>query len=79
MMTNSPIATAPITTDQKGFKKSLGLLDATMILAGSMIGSGIFIVSSEIARSVGSSGYFLLMWILAGTLFTILFSGKKTA
>lgn len=80
-MTNSPIATASISTEDKGFKKSLGLLDATMIVAGSMIGSGIFIVSSEIARSVGSSGYFLLMWILAGivTMIAALSYGELSA
>ncbi len=47
---------------QQGFTSRLGLLDATMIVAGSMIGSGIFIVSSEIARNVGSAGYLLAMW-----------------
>lgn len=50
----------------KGFKPSLGLLDATMLVAGSMIGSGIFIVSAEIARNVGGAGTLLLMWVLAG-------------
>jgi basic amino acid/polyamine antiporter, APA family len=48
------------------FKQSLGLLDATMIVAGSMIGSGIFIVSADIARTVGSSGLLLLVWIVTG-------------
>lgn len=51
---------------QASFKPSLGLLDATMIVAGSMIGSGIFLVSAEIARSVGSAGWFTVMWVLAG-------------
>lgn len=50
----------------KQFKPALGLLDATMLVAGSMIGSGIFIVSAEIARNVGSAGALTLMWILAG-------------
>jgi APA family basic amino acid/polyamine antiporter len=49
-----------------GFKPSLGLLDATMIVAGSMIGSGIFIVSADIARNVGSSGWLILVWLIAG-------------
>src|SRR5687768_3405504 len=53
--------------DVREFKRNIGLLDATMVVAGSMIGSGIFIVSSEIARSVGGAGLLLLMWILAGT------------
>lgn len=65
----------------KGFKPSLGLLDATMIVAGSMIGSGIFIVSSEIARSVGSTGFLILMWVLAGlvTMIAALSYGELSA
>ena len=47
-------------------KRSLGLLDATMIVAGSMIGSGIFIVSADMARTVGSPGYLLLLWLITG-------------
>jgi APA family basic amino acid/polyamine antiporter len=54
------------TTDGKELKHELGLFDATMIVVGSMIGSGIFIVSADIARTVGSSGYLLLVWLLAG-------------
>jgi len=53
---------------QQTFTSRLGLLDATMIVAGSMIGSGIFIVSSEIARNVGSAGYLLAMWVLSGVI-----------
>ena len=47
-------------------KRSLGLFDATMLVAGSMIGSGIFIVSADIARSVGSSGFLILVWLITG-------------
>ncbi|MBP6757466.1 MAG: amino acid permease, partial [Bacteroidia bacterium] len=47
-------------------KKSLNLFDTTLLVAGSMIGSGIFIVSSDIARSVGSAGWLLIVWILSG-------------
>jgi len=50
------------------FKQSLGLLDATMIVVGSMIGSGIFIVSADITRNVGSAGWLILVWILTGVL-----------
>lgn len=50
------------------FKQSLGLLDATMIVVGSMIGSGIFIVSADITRNVGGPGYLLLAWVLTGVL-----------
>ena len=50
------------------FKKVLGLLDGTMLVVGSMIGSGIFIVSSDIVRQVGSSGWLLLIWLLSGAI-----------
>ncbi len=46
--------------------KSLGLLDSTTIVMGSMIGSGVFIVAAEIAREVRSPGLFLLCWIISG-------------
>ena len=48
------------------FKPSLGLLDATMIVAGSMIGSGIFIVSADMTRNVGSAGWLLVGWLVTG-------------
>lgn len=51
-----------------GFVRGLGLLDSTMIVAGSMIGSGIFIVSADIARQVGSAGWLLTVWIVTGLL-----------
>jgi len=50
------------------FNRSLGLYDATMIVAGSMIGSGIFIVSADIARTVGSPALLLLVWAITGVL-----------
>ncbi len=53
-------------TNEPGFKPRVNLLDATMVVAGSMIGSGIFIVSAEITRSVGGAGWMLAMWLLAG-------------
>ena len=53
---------------REGFVRGLGLLDSTMIVAGSMIGSGIFIVSSIIARQVGSPGWLLVVWIVTGLL-----------
>ena len=52
--------------DLRQFKRELKLLDSTMIVIGSMIGSGIFIVSADIARTVGSPGYLLLVWIITG-------------
>ncbi len=48
------------------FKPSLGLFDATMLVAGSMIGSGIFIVSADITRHVGSAGWLIIIWLLTG-------------
>ncbi len=50
----------------KGFVKALTLTDATMLVAGSMIGSGIFIVSADISRTLGSPGWLLLAWIVTG-------------
>jgi APA family basic amino acid/polyamine antiporter len=52
-------------------KRELKLLDATMIVIGSMIGSGIFIVSADIARTVGSGGYLLLVWLITGAVTVI--------
>lgn len=48
------------------FRASLGLTDATMIVVGSMIGSGIFIVSADITRNVGSAGWLILVWVITG-------------
>jgi basic amino acid/polyamine antiporter, APA family len=50
------------------FKRSLGLLDATLFAAGSMIGSGIFIVSADIMRNVGSPGGMIAVWTLTGVM-----------
>src|SRR5438128_1649180 len=63
----STTATTPAATEQK-FVRGLGLLDSTMLVAGSMIGSGIFIVSSIIARQVGAPGWLLVVWIVTGLL-----------
>ena len=51
-----------------GFKRSLGLWDATMLVAGSMIGSGIFIVSAGMLRDLGSPAWMLAAWVVAGLL-----------
>lgn len=55
-----------MTEPTKTFKPSLGLLDGTMIVAGSMIGSGIFIVSADITRNVGSAGWLIFVWLITG-------------
>ena len=51
---------------QEHFKRELGLLDGTMLVVGSMIGSGIFIVSSDMVRQLGSAGWLIAMWVLTG-------------
>ncbi len=50
------------------FTRAMGLLDSTAVVVGSMIGSGIFIVSAEASRQLGSPGWVLLAWLLAGIL-----------
>jgi basic amino acid/polyamine antiporter, APA family len=52
----------------EGFVRGLGLLDSTMIVAGSMIGSGIFIVSAAMSRQLGSPGWLLVAWLVTGAL-----------
>ena len=59
------------TTASREFKQGLGLLDSTMIVIGSMIGSGIFIVSADIARNVGSPGMLLVVWLVTGIITVI--------
>jgi APA family basic amino acid/polyamine antiporter len=51
-----------------GFQQRIGLFDATMLVAGTMIGSGIFIVSADIARQVGASGWLMAVWVLTGVI-----------
>src|SRR6476620_7277271 len=48
------------------FKRELGLLDGTMLVVGSMIGSGIFIVSSDMVRQVGSAFWLTFIWLISG-------------
>jgi len=64
--TTSPASAAP--PNEKGFVRAIGLFDGTMIVVGSMIGSGIFIVAADITRQTGSAGGLLLTWILTGLL-----------
>jgi APA family basic amino acid/polyamine antiporter len=53
-------------TKQPKLKHELGLLDGTMLVAGSMIGSGIFIVGADITRNVGSAGWLIAVWLITG-------------
>lgn len=59
-------ATPPSTSTAPTFQQRLGLFDATMLVMGTMIGSGIFVTSQEIASDVGSSGWLMAVWALAG-------------
>jgi APA family basic amino acid/polyamine antiporter len=49
--------------EEGSFKRELGLFDGTMLVVGSMIGSGIFIVSADMTRQVGSAGWLILIWV----------------
>ena len=61
-------ASASVPVESTRLVRGLGLLDATMIVVGSMIGSGIFITSAESSRLVGSPGWLLMAWAVAGVL-----------
>ncbi|MEZ7499231.1 amino acid permease [Flavobacterium sp. Arc3] len=57
--------------NQDDFKRELSLFDGTMLVVGSMIGSGIFIVSSDMVRQLGSAGWLIAMWVLTGVITVI--------
>ena len=71
-MARGPQGAPPGANDAAGldteFTRGLGLYDATMVVVGSMIGSGIFIVSADMARLVGSPGWLLVAWLVTGVL-----------
>ncbi len=62
----SPVTPAAPAAGAREFKREMTLFDSMMIVMGAMIGSGIFIVSADIARTVGSGGYLLLVWLITG-------------
>src|SRR5690349_7747778 len=64
-MPSIPTQSAPA---EAKFVQGLGAWDSTMLVAGSMIGSGVFIVSADIGRQVGSTGWLLLVWLVTGAL-----------
>jgi APA family basic amino acid/polyamine antiporter len=68
-------------TTQPKLKHELSLLDGTMLVSGSMIGSGIFIVSADITRNVGSAGWLITVWLITGfmTLTAALSYGELSA
>ena len=67
-MTNSTASAGAATTLDTEFTRGLGLFDSTMVVVGSMIGSGIFIVSADMGRSLGSAGWLLTAWVVTGLL-----------
>src|SRR5689334_10606332 len=67
-MVDTPASPAP---SQGQLVRGLGLLDSTMIVAGSMIGSGIFIVSADMARQLSSAGWLLAVWLITAVLTVI--------
>lgn len=68
MPDESGAKSTPVKSEETKFLRSLNLYDSTMVVAGSMIGSAIFIVSSDMSRQLGSSGWLLLSWGIAGLL-----------
>jgi len=67
-MSTTPGSVQSSDSANAGFTRGLGLFDSTMLVAGSMIGSGIFIVSAEMSRNVGSAGWLLASWVITGVL-----------
>src|SRR3984885_5573678 len=63
-----PTTSSTVTRSEGGFVRAIGLFDGTMIVVGSMIGSGIFIVAADISRQTGSAGGLLFAWIITGLL-----------
>src|SRR6266545_2376230 len=59
---------ASVDREDAGFQRRLGPFDVTMLVIGTMIGSGIFVTSADIARDVGSTGWLLAIWGLAGVM-----------
>ena len=68
MPETTPTPPTAALSSEKGFVRAIGLFDGTMIVVGSMIGSGIFIVAADITRQTGSAGGLLLTWIVTGLL-----------
>jgi len=66
--TSAALRQQPATGLDTEFNRGLGLYDSTMVVVGSMIGSGIFIVSADMARNIGSPGWLLGAWVLTGVL-----------
>ena len=67
-MAEDTAPSASVTTESTEFHRSLSLIDSTLIVSGSMIGSGVFIVTADMARNLGASGWLLMLWVLTGVL-----------
>jgi APA family basic amino acid/polyamine antiporter len=65
-VSNVAASSENLASQQGSFKRSLGVFDGVMLVSGSMIGSGIFLTSAEISRTVGGAGWMLLVWIIGG-------------
>src|SRR5690348_4280468 len=68
MADTTHVLTQNAAKNEPGFVRAIGLFDGTMIVVGSMIGSGIFIVAADISRQTGSPGGLILTWVLTGLL-----------
>lgn len=68
MADNAHSVSQPAAKNEPGFVRAIGLFDGTMIVVGSMIGSGIFIVAADISRQTGSPAGLILTWVLTGLL-----------
>lgn len=60
--------TEDVGSSMQGFRRGLGLFDSVMVVVGIMVGSGIFIVSAEMSRQIGSPGWLLVAWGITGVL-----------
>src|SRR5438270_3696806 len=67
-MTDTPPASSGLPDEENEFRRGLGLFDATMVVVGAMIGSGIFVVSADMSRLIGSPGWLLVAWLVTGAL-----------
>ncbi len=64
----TPSDPEPLSPEHRNFSRGLGLFDSVMLVVGAMIGSGIFIVPAEMSRQIGSAGWLLVAWVVAGAL-----------
>src|SRR5271167_4936197 len=68
MTTDAPVTPPAAAPQTPTFERGLGLFDSVMVVVGVMIGSGIFIVSADMSRQIGSAGWLLVAWLFTGVL-----------